>query len=98
MKLTVFYLEDCPYCRKAVKAVEELRAENPAYEHLETEWIEESRNPQIAGRYDYYYVPSVYCGEEKLYECSPTHNGAEIKRQMERCMRFAAGEREDRSR
>ena len=89
-KLTVFYLEDCPYCRKAMDAVKKLEAENLEYGRIETEWIEESRNPEIAEHYDYYFVPSVYCGEEKLYECSPMHDGAEIKRQMERCMRFAA--------
>ena len=91
-KLTVFYLEGCPYCRKAVKAVKELRAENPAWARLDMAWIEESASPEIAERYDYYFVPSVFLGEEKLYECSPAHDGAEIRRQMERCMRAACAE------
>ncbi len=88
-RLTVFYLEDCPYCKKAMEAVKKLQAENPEYGRIGMEWIEESRSPEIAEKYDYYYFPSVYCGERKLYECSPMHNGAEIRRQMEECMRFA---------
>ncbi len=70
-KLTMFYLENCPYCRKARKALEALCAENPAYAGVELERVEESRSPEIAARYDYYYVPTVFLGERKLWECSP---------------------------
>ncbi len=65
-KITIFYLENCPYCVKARKAVAELGL-NPA----DILWIEESRQPEVADRYDYYHVPTVYVGGEKLYECSP---------------------------
>ena len=37
-KLTVFYLENCPYCVKAQKALKELKAENPAYEKADIQW------------------------------------------------------------
>ena len=33
-KITMFYLEECPFCQKAKKAMEELMAENPAYQSL----------------------------------------------------------------
>ena len=89
-KLTIFIMASCPYCRKAEDAVKELRSEDPAYEKVEIEWIDETVHPEIAGRYDYYYVPSVFCGDEKLYECSPKDDYAEIKRQIERTMKFAA--------
>ena len=78
-KVTLFYLNGCPYCRNARKAVDELRAEKAAYGGLELEWIEESLQPDIAGQYDYYYVPSAFLAGEKLYECSPADGFAEIK-------------------
>ncbi len=70
-KLTLFYLEHCPYCRKAQKALDALAAENADYSRVEIERVEESRAPEIADRYDYYCVPSVFLGGEKLWECSP---------------------------
>ncbi len=79
-KLTVFYLKNCPYCRKARQAAAELLAEAPErYRAVELDWIEESENAALADRYDYYRVPSIFMGGEKLYECSPTHDRAEIK-------------------
>ena len=88
--LTVFYLENCPYCRKAADAVKELKAENPDFEKVEAEWIEESRNPEIAEKYNYYYVPCVFLGGEKLYECSPSDGSDEIKRRFEAAFKTAA--------
>ena len=41
--LTMFYLEDCGYCAKARKALEELYEENPAYREVPMQMIEESR-------------------------------------------------------
>lgn len=70
-RLTLFYLEDCPYCRNAKRALAQLRAENPAYEAVEVEWVEESRSPARAAQFDYYYVPAVFLGTRKLYEAHP---------------------------
>ena len=39
-KLTMFYLEDCGYCAKARKALDELYAEDPRYREVEIEKIE----------------------------------------------------------
>lgn len=89
-KLVIFYLKHCPYCMKAQDAVKELKAENPTYAGLNIEWIEETEHPEISDKYDYYRVPSVYCGEEKLYECNPSEDYDDIKRQLERTMKFAA--------
>jgi glutaredoxin len=89
-KLKIFYLENCPYCRKAADAYKELKSENPGFEKVETEWIEESRCPEIADRYDYYYVPTVFCDEEKLYECSPADDYGKIKRNFELALKAAA--------
>ena len=77
-KLTLFYLEHCPYCRKAFRVLVALAAEKPEYAAVELERVEESRFPEIAGRYDYYYVPCVFLGGEKLWECSPADGYDEI--------------------
>lgn len=89
-KLTVFYLKTCPYCRKAFDAVKELLAEEPHYGDADMEWIEESENPEIADRYDYYRVPSIFCGDEKLYECDPKDDYSEIRLQFEKALKLAA--------
>lgn len=87
-KLTIFYLKNCPYCLKAMDAVKELQSETPAYQSVAMEWIEETLRPEIADNYDYYYVPCIFYGKEKLYECSPKDDYREIKRQFARA--FAA--------
>lgn len=81
-KLTFFYLEDCPYCQNAKKALEELKGEKPEYGKGEIEWVEESQSPEIAERYDYYYVPAVYAGGRKLYEASPSEGYADCKERL----------------
>ena len=80
--LTLFYQETCPYCIKAEKAIRELREENPAYGGVEIEWIEETRQPALADLYDYYYVPTIFAGETKLYEASPLHDYKAIRRHI----------------
>lgn len=70
-KLTVFYLTGCPYCHNARKALAELTAETPEYGKVEVEWVEENQHPEIVEGHDYYYVPTIYAGEEKLYEAHP---------------------------
>lgn len=83
--LTIFYLDGCPYCRDAMRAAEELRAELSCSPDR-IEWIEERRCADVADRYDYYRVPSVFCGDRKLYECSPGDDFAAIKRQLRRAI------------
>lgn len=80
--LTLFYLEDCPYCRNARKALAELVAENPSYGEIHIDWIEESQQPDLAGQYDYYYVPTIFADEQKLYEAHPGESYAECKEQV----------------
>lgn len=41
-KITYFHLNSCPYCKNANKAIEELRAENPEYNNIEIDMIEEN--------------------------------------------------------
>ena len=81
-KITIFYREGCPYCRNARRALAELTAENPVYASLEVEWIEESRHPEIANQRDYSYVPSVFAGEKKLYEASPSESYEDCRERL----------------
>ena len=56
----LFYLTHCPYCVKAKQAIAELHAENPEYEKIQIERINEEEHPEIAKQFDYYYVPTIF--------------------------------------
>ena len=83
-KITLFYLEDCPYCHKARRALAELAAEDAAYAAVAVDWIEERRQPEYAGLhgYDYWYVPTIFYQDRKLYEADPAQNYDDIKRSV----------------
>ena len=66
--ILMFYLNDCGYCQKAHRALAELMDENPAYRALKLTKIEESEQPELADRYDYYAVPTFYVDGEKVFE------------------------------
>lgn len=80
----IFYFPTCPYCIKAKRAVEELKEENPAYRAITINWVNEHKDVALAEQYDYYYVPSVFYGEEKLYEASPSHSYEDIRENIRR--------------
>jgi len=67
-KITMFTMASCPYCRRALGWMDELLAENPAYQAIELEKIDEVVYPDIAAKYNYYFVPTYYIGDEKLHE------------------------------
>ena len=75
----LFYFPTCPYCVKAKRAIEKLKEECPEYQNIEIEWIDEHKNVSLAEQYDYYYVPTIFYGEEKLYEASPAHSYNDIR-------------------
>ena len=70
-KITMIKMQGCPYCAKAAEAIEELRAEQPAYAAVEA--IDENEQPELAKAYakDYYYVPSLFIEGRKVYEAQP---------------------------
>lgn len=78
-EVKLFYMEGCPYCRNARRALDELKQENAAYAALPIDLIEENEHPDIADRYDYYHVPSMFIGAEKAYECAPGEGYDEIR-------------------
>ena len=67
-KVTMFMMETCPHCKRALRWMEELYAENAGYKSIEIEQIDETKLPDVAAKYDYYYVPAYYVGDEKLHE------------------------------
>lgn len=81
-KMTLFYLRGCPYCDNARKALAELTKENDAYAAVEVDWVEESERLELANNYDYYYVPTIFAGEKKLYEADPSQGYVDIKQSV----------------
>ncbi len=71
-KITMFKMEGCPYCRRAFEWMDELKKEEPLYASLDIHVIDEDREPETAGKYDYYYVPTFYVAGKKLHEGAAT--------------------------
>ena len=76
-KITMFYLERCPFCKRAFQYINELKTEHPELADIEIETIEESQHPEIADQYDYYYVPTFYIDGEKVHEAGIYKNEME---------------------
>lgn len=68
--LTLFYLQTCPYCQRALRYMDELKQEDPRYAALPIHMVEERQQRELANRYDYYYVPCFYLGDDKIAEGS----------------------------
>ncbi|WP_295993192.1 thioredoxin family protein [uncultured Alistipes sp.] len=64
----LFYLRNCPYCKKALRYIDEAKAAHPELATVAVETIEESEQSDVADSYDYYYVPTFYVGDEKVHE------------------------------
>ncbi len=88
-KLTMFYLATCGYCDKAFRALEELYAARPEYRAVEIEKIEESQQPELADRYDYYAVPSFFDGDRKLFEAHLFMSYEDIREEVRRVLDYA---------
>lgn len=82
-KLTVFHFASCPYCREALRWVDELQQEHPELQAVEVERIDEKLEPERIKGYQYWFVPTFYLGQEKL------HEGAASKQIVENILRRA---------
>ena len=82
-KILAFYIEGCPYCRQARKAVDELKSETQ-YAGLQIEWVNENQHPEISERYDYYYVPAMFVDDVKIYEAKRGESYEECKVNVKR--------------
>jgi len=88
-KITAFYLENCPYCRQAREALKELADENENYSKISIEWIEETQHPEISEKFDYYYVPSMFIENKKIYESHRGEKFDECKENIKRVLETA---------
>lgn len=66
--VTLFYLRNCPFCKKALRYIDEAKAAHPELAAIPIEMIEESEQPALADTYDYYYVPTFYVEGRKVHE------------------------------
>ncbi len=66
--ITYFYLQGCPFCKKADGYLAELMEENPNYKKLEIHYIDENKNPEYCDLMDYYYVPCFFVDGENRRE------------------------------
>lgn len=64
----LFYLRSCPFCKRALRYIEDAKAADPALAAVEIELIEESEQPALADTFDYYYVPTFYVDGVKVHE------------------------------
>jgi glutaredoxin len=74
--ITLFYLRNCPFCKKALSYINELKKQD-VYKDIEIEMIEESEQEEFANQYDYYYVPTFYVDGRKLHEGGITKDETE---------------------
>ncbi len=71
LDVKLFMFEGCPHCRRAREMLDEIFAEHPEYARVPFTVIDERIHPEIAERFDYYYVPTFYVGAEKIMEGVP---------------------------
>ncbi|MBO5686614.1 MAG: thioredoxin [Alistipes sp.] len=67
-EVKLFYLRECPFCKKAFRYIDEAKAQHPELAQVEIELIEESEQADVANSYDYYYVPTFYVAGKKVHE------------------------------
>lgn len=82
-ELTLFYFDECPHCQNAFRWQEEIFAEHPEYREVPLRLINEKTESELAGSYDYWYVPTYYIGRTKLRE------GVTDKALIEECFKTA---------
>ena len=77
----LFYQERCPFCKKALRYIEELKEEYPEFQPIEIEMKEETQHPDIVDQTDNYNVPTFYV------ECVKVHEAGIFKNEMEALLR-----------
>ncbi len=68
----MFVTSWCPYCKQALSWMKELQNKIPEYKNINVEIIDEEKHPEIAKKYDYYYVPTYFVGNTKIHEGVPS--------------------------
>ncbi len=68
----MFIFEGCPHCKRAKEMLVDIFSEHPEYTKIPFTIIDETIKPDIADKYDYYYVPCFFTGDVKMMEGVPT--------------------------
>lgn len=71
-EVTVFIRKRCPYCKKAMRLLKRAAEEDGALAEVPVKFIDELEEPELADKFDYYYVPTFYVDGRKLHEGAPT--------------------------
>lgn len=66
--ILMFMMKTCPHCQRAFAWMDEVKQEHPEYAGIEVTMVDEREQPQLAGKYDYYYVPTFYIEGQKVHE------------------------------
>ena len=82
MEILFFYKPGCPYCRQAEEIIKELWKEHPEFEKIQMCRVDETADRTLADQYDYWFVPSFFQGEEKLYEADPSDSAETVKQKL----------------
>ncbi|MBO4392680.1 MAG: thioredoxin family protein [Clostridia bacterium] len=67
-EILYFYLSSCPHCSKADRIIRSVVERYPEFKQVKIRKIEESLKPDIADKYDYYYVPCFFVNGKKIFE------------------------------
>lgn len=66
-EIKLFYLPHCPYCKKTMNELKDLLNDSK-YSSLNIRFIDEEKEKELANSYNYYYVPTIYIGDNKELE------------------------------
>ncbi len=67
-EIRMFMFESCPHCAKARKLISSILASDPEYKNIPFVMIDEKLQPEEADKFDYFYVPCFFVGDEKVHE------------------------------
>ncbi len=67
-QLEIFYQDKCPYCKKALKYIQELQEENDTYRLIVPKLTNEEIKIDYADLFDYFYVPAFFIDGKKVHE------------------------------
>ena len=76
-EVKMFMKASCPHCKKAFSLMEEICGEHPEYKAVSIKKIDETKEPDYAATFDYYYIPTFYVGDSKVHEGAPTKEAIE---------------------
>lgn len=77
--ILAFYLVGCPYCANAYRAIDELKAENPAYEKITIDWHDDANAQELYKTHHYDYCPNMWFDTELQYEAKPGESYEQTK-------------------